>query len=323
MPSGQPPSSHSIIVGNCIICEGLVRVSAKTKASAAVRCPHCHETFSLAALLESAVPEVEVIESESSKNRTAAHPTTASMSAAPTARPSKDDLYIDNTSETNKDAAGKFVVPSQLAKGARRRKSSRRSGSSSSSRSSSGRSETDSSSRESREAREARRNEAARLELNGRSDEHRNGSISASTVSSGESRERVAESSNSSNSHSHRSTRHRDRRVEEGDSEPSPVVVFLKVIAGGALALPIAYLIVMWIFSRDPLGIGERLGETIPFAVPSALRGDSDETPEPKADDDDAPKKFQGDLDSLTPDAIDSGFEDLKIGQEALQDFGN
>ena len=127
MPSGKPPSSNSIIVGNCIACEGLVRVSAKAKATSDVRCPHCQQTFPLAALLESAVPEVEIIEPES-------------------ASAEKKNLYIDQNVNTGKDAAGKFVVPSQLAKGARRRKSSRRSSSRSGSSRSSQRSESNSSS---------------------------------------------------------------------------------------------------------------------------------------------------------------------------------
>ena len=177
------------------------------------------------------------------------------------------------------------------------------------------RSESDSSSRE------ARRNEAARFELNGRMDNHHNGSASEAAVSSFEPSERSDNSSHSEVNQSHRSTRHRDRRAEEDDSEPNSVVVFLKVLAGGALALPIAYLIVMWVFSRDPLGIAERLGETVPFVVPSSMRGEADEVPEPKVED--TPGGFQGDLNTLTPDAIDSGFDDIKIGEEALQDFGD
>ena len=288
-------------------------------------------------MLESAVPEVEVLEHESSTS-SAPTPTPTASPRATAAPPVKTDLYIDNTSETSKDAAGKFVVPSQLAKGARRRKSSRRGGSSrsDSSRSSSRSSGHDSSSRD------TRRHDADHggIELappndpsrQTNSDTYRNGSTSESASSSvdssehsddfreHEARRRSQPDFRSDDDQAHRSTRHRDRRAEAGSPEPSPVVVFLKIVGGGLLALPLAYLIVMWIFSRDPLGIGESLGEKVPFLVPSALRADDDDS---ETSTDDAPKAFQGDLDSLTPDAIDSGFEDLKIGEEALQDFDN
>jgi len=85
-------------------------------------------------LLENAVPEVEVIQQP-----------------GPTVPTPKPELYIDQTAETGKDASGKFVVPSQLAKGARRRKSSRsKSGRSKSRSSSSRRNESDESSQQSR-----------------------------------------------------------------------------------------------------------------------------------------------------------------------------
>lgn len=303
MPSGHPPTPNSIIVGNCIECSGLVRVSTTTSATASVRCPHCQQTFPLASLLEMAVPEVEVMEPQ----------------AVPVKK-EKQKLYIDQTTETVKDAAGRFVVPSQLAKGARRRKSSRRSGSS---RSRSSSSETDRSSRgNDSPSRDDNRSLAQRngdpktqnQRVSDRADDTRrkphpseNGSRSAAPRSKnydagGESYSRKQESQptksydGSKQSYgSHRSTRHRDARMaEELNSKPQPVLDILKIVGGAGLALPIAYMVVLWVFARDPLGVGENLGKNLPFLVPTTFR-----------------TKTEPDADS-TPSATNQGFQDFQ-----------
>ena len=110
------------------------------------------------------------------------------------------------------------------------------------------------------------------------------------------------------------------RATQADDSEPSPVVTFLKVVAGGALALPIAYLIVMWVFARDPLGIGEQVGERIPFVVPASLRADSEDDENPDSQSEGLSGLDSG-FGSSSPSVIDSGFDSLNIGEEALQDF--
>ena len=307
MPSGQSPSSNSIIVGNCISCEGLVRVSAKTKANADVRCPHCQQTFPLLRLLESAVPEVEIVGSETSPAVTAVE------------KPGDNaGLYIDKTSEVNKDAAGKFVVPSQLSKGARRRKSSRSGRSRSGSRSSSRRSESDSY-RDNRSDSDYRNDGGTTTQ-----EAYKDTSLNGSSLNGSD---RTYESSDSSDNSSyrdedrndsHRSTRHRDRReAEADDSEPNPAVTVLKVFAGAALALPIAYLIVMWVFARDPLGIGQQLGEKMPFIVPSSLRADTQEVEDSSSDDDNI--GFNADDSDSDSSRVDFGFGNLNIGSEALE----
>jgi len=316
MPSGHPPAPNSIIVGNCISCSGLVRVSAKAKANANVRCPHCQQTFPLVSLLESAVPEVEVLETQ-------AQVTPVKELAQ------KQELYIDQTAETAKDASGKFVVPSQLAKGARRRKSSR--SGRSRSRSSSQRSETERSSHRRSSSRSAPREEQ-RIE---RFDKTAHNTQTRENISHSGSRPQsnsvdesldhnreIQTETRSSPSRSepslgaHRSTRHRDARAAEAlQDQPNPAMNFLKVIAGACLALPIAYLIVMWVFTQDPLGIGQGLGEKLPFAVPAVLRGELET-------DDDAPDTTEQNF--LTDDensSFDPGFEDLNVGGEALRGF--
>ena len=279
MPPGQSSDSNSIIVGNCISCEGLVRVSARTKANASVRCPHCQETFPLLRLLESAAPEVEVVEPVAGAN------TSAQTSPAKETQPA--NLYIDEGAETGKDASGKFVVPSQLAKGARRRKSSRRR-----------RSESRSAVRSERES----SSESRRDHTSSESPERSSG---AGEHSQSRDSEGVAQQS-------HRSTRHRDSRIEqERKAENTAASDFVKVLFGAMLALPIAYLIVMWVFSRDPLGLGDRLSKIVPFIVPAAFHEDAD------ADSDPTPEASSDEFEDF-----DSAFSDLIIGEEALQGQG-
>ena len=301
MPSGQSPGSNSIIVGNCIVCEGLLRVSAKAKSNAQVRCPHCQETFSLASLLESAVPEVEMLQPDASAASSVASPTVTATTTTDT--PEKKDLYIDKGVDTSKDAAGKFVVPSQLAKGARRRKSSR-------SRSSS---RSGSSSRSSRDGHRSGSSDHRSDEGRGASDGSRSEGSRSESDARG-SNEFADDSSRSPEGASHRSTRHRDKRATQAAaSEPNPFVTFLKILAGAGIALPIAYLIVMWGFTRDPLGIGKQIGERMPFVVPAAFRAVSDDDSDSS---DTAGEEFdasQFESDSASP------FEGLNIGAEALQ----
>ena len=329
MPSGHPPIPNSLIVGNCIACSGLVRVSATANASAEVRCPHCQQTFPLVRLLESAVPEVEVVE-----------PQVAPVEKQP------QKLYIDQTAETKKDASGKFVVPSQLSKGARRRKSSRSRSHNSSSRSSSSSSESERSSRrrsDSRSHSDARLSARRQPETQERNDERveetsyknrhpENEHRDATPLhhhSDSESLDREQElfdqpraSSDRSEPplSSHRSTRHRDARAAEAlNIKPNPAVDFLKMVAGACLALPIAYLVVMWVFTQDPLRIGGGLAEKLPFLVPTALHADA----EYDADDDTPAATDQSFLDfSDDEGSLEESFEGINIGGEALKGLG-
>ena len=327
MSSAQPPNPGSTIVGNCIACNGLVRVPAKAKANASVRCPHCQETFPLMKLLENAVPEVEVIQQPG--------PTVPTPAPAPTPT-AKPELYIDQTAETGKDASGKFVVPSQLAKGARRRKSSRsKSGRSKSRSSSSRRNESDESSQQSHRSqsyREPSRNEPEQTVANDhRSEplydgtshirsrpEHARSESSQDVQQSREYRTRTSRVEDQP----HRSTRHRDYRAAHGHfSGDSSGNDFLRMFAGASLALPIAYLIVMWVFVQDPLGIAEGVGSRVPFLVPSALRANADSDKTPAATDSETPD-FE-DIEEFSDDE-DFEFEDgdseiLNIGKEALR----
>jgi hypothetical protein len=58
-----------------------------------------------------------------------------------------------------------------------------------------------------------------------------------------------------------------------------------KILIGGLLAFPIAYLLVFWVFHQDPLNLGPAISRVAPFAVPANLRGpESEEAAEIDAD---------------------------------------
>ena len=44
-----------------------------------------------------------------------------------------------------------------------------------------------------------------------------------------------------------------------------------KLVVGGLLALPIAYMILFWVFTKDPLNIAPVLYRTVPGIVPEVL----------------------------------------------------
>jgi hypothetical protein len=265
MPQGQPPSS--IIVGNCIACQGLVRVPSTINAQSNVRCPHCQETFAISVLLDQSVPELEIVSGEDSQVES-----------------DKQSLYIDKQAGEIKDETGKFVVPSQLAKGARRRgrgKSRRSRSRSSNDRETSSKSRPD----------EGRRSSSSQSSS-------QNGASAAASNQGTPVREISFERQSSSSA-----------RTPSRASERNSAVEFLKVMAGAALAIPIAYLVVLWGFGQDPLGLGRSIGNSVPFMVPEKYRSD-------QADAEDTPSTSANEP-SLGFD-IDQDSDLSNIGKESL-----
>lgn len=183
----------SIIIGNCLSCQGLVRVPSTAPANSNVRCPHCSQSYRLSQILDQAVPELEVIlESEIAPNV-----------------PHVDQIRI-KTENDDTDGSKKFVVPTQLSEGAKRSRRRRRSESSSSS--------------SSRPA------------------------TSPKTSSSG---------------------RASTSRGSSSQSGSNGILEVVKIGMGGLLAIPIAYLLVFWVFQKDPLHIGPSVSGVVPFLVPA------------------------------------------------------
>lgn len=67
--------------------------------------------------------------------------------------------------------------------------------------------------------------------------------------------------------------------------ERNTVIELLKVVIGGVLAIPIAYLLVLWFFKQDPLNVGPKLGNVAPFLVPEEFHGNPNSASEDTLDD--------------------------------------
>jgi hypothetical protein len=222
--SSQNPA-ESIIIGNCLSCQGLVRVPATAPAKSRVRCPHCSESYLLYEILDRSIPELELVETP--------------KVAVETPRVDQILIKTDKDREENK----KFVVPPQLSKGARRSRHRHRSGESS---------ETG-----------VQRSGSSQREPGDRPASQRSDPFQRRAEHSDRSRSRHRPAS--------RSARFR--------AERNPAVEAVKVIAGGLLAIPIAYLLVLWFFKQDPLNVGPKLGGVVPFLVPSEFRDNQIEKP--------------------------------------------
>lgn len=96
-------SPDSSILGNCLSCQGLVRVPVKSSADSKVRCPHCSNEYRLSEILDESVPALEIIDD-------AQQP----VAIAP---------VIEAPEPFQKEV---FVVPPQLIDGAKRKRRKRK-----------------------------------------------------------------------------------------------------------------------------------------------------------------------------------------------------
>lgn len=96
-------SPDSSILGNCLSCQGLVRVPVKSSADSKVRCPHCSNEYRLSEILDESVPALEIIDD-------AQQP----VAIAP---------VIEEPEPFQKEV---FVVPPQLSDGAKRQRRKRK-----------------------------------------------------------------------------------------------------------------------------------------------------------------------------------------------------
>ena len=96
-------SPDSSILGNCLSCQGLVRVPVKSSADSKVRCPHCSNEYRLSEILDESVPALEIIDD-------AQQP----VAIAP---------VIEEPEPFQKEV---FVVPPQLSDGAKRKRRKRK-----------------------------------------------------------------------------------------------------------------------------------------------------------------------------------------------------
>ena len=136
------------LIGNCIHCEGTVRVPTSASPTAQVKCPRCGEMFLLGAVLDQAAPSLEIIDHR---------PTTiADVPIVDRVLFEEEEPAVEEKISIE-EKPKKFEVPAALRNGAKRkrRRRSSRNGSSSSSRDSSRSSRGESSRRESSSRRQS------------------------------------------------------------------------------------------------------------------------------------------------------------------------
>lgn len=239
-----PAPSGPIIAGNCISCMGMVRISHSLSVNTTVRCPHCQESFVLAELLDQSLPPLEVVVNEPEFEQA-------------------DSPYIDTIHLKRDEQASrpekprvKFEIPKALKDGAKRKRRRRRRRSSSS----------------------------ASGEGSSSSSKSSNFVIPSSSPSGGESttmgeaveRRSRSGSRRSSSSKSGEGSSHRGKvrshasRLKDSKAEWSTEDL-LKIGAGCLLAIPIAYMMLIWVFKADPFGVASPMSKTVPFAIPSSM----------------------------------------------------
>jgi hypothetical protein len=76
-----------------------------------------------------------------------------------------------------------------------------------------------------------------------------------------------------------RSSRHPQRRSSRGRSSSPPIrketnstTETIKIVFGAIVALPVAQLILWWVFAVDPAGLAAPTSQVLPFVVPAGLR---------------------------------------------------
>ena len=216
----ESSKNSALIIGNCLSCNGLVRVPVNGSRNSTVRCPHCAGSFPLANILDRAVPELEIIED--------AKPTESRA------------FYIDQIAEKNakREARGPFVVPAQLSNGAKRRSS-------------------------------RKKRSVPRSSSNGARSEKIESKFKASNGYAANSGSSVSKSGKSPRVKASSSSRTQKLPVKHGKN---PVVETFKLVFGGLLAFPIAYLLIFWVFQKDPLHVGPKIGSIAPYLVPEEFR---------------------------------------------------
>lgn len=330
MAGTQP--DRPMILGNCISCNGLMRVPVTTDVTHVARCPHCGVRFPVQQLIASAIPAAEIMDGEVAEN---VLPIVDRIKA-------KADEVVDKPRR-------KFDVAKQLHDGAkhrrRRRRRSRsseqRDGSSGESRGrsrpfdTSGSSNDRTNSTRSRidatsvpvaatqplaaaESAEVEIVDADRLPSGDSSSDNSSSDNSAAmdSVPNPRSLDRPV-SRSSSNSSSRSSSRSADqgsvrRQTSSRRHGASPVeddipensfLEIVKIALGGLIAFPLAYLGLMWIAGLDPFSLAGPIQNVAPVFVPPSLMEEDQDDISPAIDGD----GFDGD-----------GFDEEPFDSDAL-----
>lgn len=275
-----------MILGNCISCNGLMRVPVTTDVTHVARCPHCGVRFPVQQLIASAIPAAEIIDGE----------------IAQEIMPMVDRIKAKSEENADKPRT-KFEVAKQLHDGAKHRRRRRRrshSGQQSESSSDENRDRSRSSvasdrSGDPRSSRSGGRIDASSVPLastqslaaaesagvkivdGDRLPDGDRGARKSSPWSSSRSTNRT--SSRSQNN----SRRHSPAQLSEDVAENS-LLEIVKIVFGGMIAFPLAYLAMMWMGGLDPFSLAVPMQNVAPFFVPPSLMTDPDENVSPEID---------------------------------------
>lgn len=252
---------------NCLHCDGIIRIPIAIRPSSDVACPHCANRSKLVDLMDQ-IPEGEVVSGQGDPTGSAA-----------TVIELEPDLA---TPQKN----GKFIVPSQLAAGIKKRRRRRRR--SSESGDESGRSSSSSSSSSSSRSSDEQASRGSQSPLI-RASTNNTSTPSAKPLSEAEEnrqarKEEQAQRRREEFQKKRESTAARSgpapartRSKRPAPAKRNPVLETVKIVIGGMFAAPIAYLLLLWIFSRDPLGIAPTIHSVAPLLVPEWVLGDDEE----------------------------------------------
>jgi hypothetical protein len=225
------------LFGNCPQCKGMIRFPTTARPNSSVSCPHCDAAFPLSAGLDQQVPEVKFLDVAAEDLQF----------EAPAEK--VGEIQID-TGDAEK-VRDKFVVPPQLAAGIRKRRRRR-------SRSSSG---------------------GASSSSGGGSSSGGNGLTAGSEAEESQIQRRQERAERDRKEAQEKralaAARQGSSRVKPAPKNPA--VEYVKIAVGAFMAIPIAYLLLMWVFSRDPLSLAPTIHGVIPAAVPPVMRPDDSE----------------------------------------------
>lgn len=290
MSSTQP--ERPMILGNCIACNGLMRVPVTTDVSHVACCPHCEKRFPVQQLIASAIPAAEIIEGEVAEDY------------IPVV-----DRVREPVDENAVKPRTKFEVPKQIYNGAKHRRRRRRRSRSSDERKEQALKEAERSRSSGAKikvssvpvASTESATEAESVDTKVLDEVPRESSRSRSSLSSSSSSSSSRSSSSESRSSRSKSSSRRSSSRSTPEEEPDSAVEWMKITVGGFIAFPLAYLGLMWIAGLDPFGLAPTIHKVVPFVVPSRFVED-DLLPEFEDLDSDVDESLP--MPSLDPDDV-------------------
>ena len=283
--SSTSDKKTNFFFANCMKCEGIIRIPITIRPDSSVSCPHCKSQFDLIAFLDQ-IPEADVTEGNSSSTQV-------------NSDSDSGEFKIETGAE---QVNGKFVVPAQLAAGMRKRRRRRRRSSSSESAATEGSVPSPVTSPSSKPDPNRQLSEAEELKIARRENRAER------------EREKLKQQREAAAARVNAGQRNRSSRPRRQEAKRSPMMEAFKIIVGGLMAAPIAYLLLMWVFSRDPLGLVPQINNYAPILVPPRLEPQEEGSLPSAQSSETSPGDILSDSDSDSD--FDSEFEDEEFESE-------